>query len=303
VIPLDFTGYSDGTYYVSAIQEDPVVGSVSPVGMSTPTETLDTAAPTGSYTPSTTLTNNPAISLALSYGDVGTGLYQMRVSVDGGTTWTAWQAYASSYSLTLPAPDATYNVVVQVADKAGNYVLTTRQVILDRTGPALAPSLSAPTNGTSYDVGARIALSFGASDLNGIRSTTATVEGQTITANGGTVDVDVLAAGTHTITVTAVDNAGNVTTKTVTFTIHATPEGIQNALNDGIARGWVTASEGSYLLTQIQQVIKAEPNHANMKAKLNQFISAVQSGKVPGQINAAFQLLLLSWANDLLSRL
>jgi len=143
VVVLDFTGNTDGIYYLSAWQQDPVVGSISPVGMSTPTETLDTAPPTGSFTPSATLTNNPAITLSLSYADNtgGTGLYQMRISADGGTTWSAWQAYASTYNLTLPSPDATYNVVVQVADKAGNYVLTTRQVILDRTGATIVASL------------------------------------------------------------------------------------------------------------------------------------------------------------------
>jgi hypothetical protein len=89
----------------------------------------------------------------------------------------------------------------------------------------------------------------------------------------------------------------------VTFTIHATPEGILAALYDGASRAWLTAAESSYLVTQIQQVIKAEPSHSNMKAKLQQFISAVRSGKVPGQITAAFQFLLLNWANDLLARL
>jgi hypothetical protein len=160
-----------------------------------------------------------------------------------------------------------------------------------------------PNNGTSYDVGTPITLSWSASDLNGIRSVTGTIEGQTISANGGTIDVDLLTAGTHTVTVTARDNAGNVTTKTITFAVHATPEGILNALYDGTRRGWLTAIESSYLITQIQQVIKAEPSHANMKAKLQQFIAAVQSGKVPGQITAAFQSLLLNWSNDLMLRL
>jgi cytochrome c len=223
--------------------------------------------------------------------------------LDGGNTWSSWQAYTSTLTLSLPSPDATYTVVIQVSDKAGNFGTTSQTVTLDRTGPSLSPALMTPNNGTSYNVGTAITLSWSASDLNGIRSVTGTIEGQTISASGGGIDVDVLTAGTHTVTVTALDRAGNVTTKTITFTIHATPEGILNALYDGGRRGWMTATEASYLITQIQQVIKAEPSVANMKAKLQQFIAAVQSGKVPGDITAAFRSLLLNWANDLYLRL
>lgn len=84
--------------------------------------------------------------------------------------------------------------------------------------------------------------------------------------------------------------------------IAAAPEGIQNAIVDGFSRGWVTASFDSNLMTQIQQVIKAEPNHANMRAKLNQFVTTVTYAPTGG-ITAAFKALLLNWANDLLNRL
>ena len=94
-----------------------------------------------------------------------------------------------------------------------------------------------------------------------------------------------------------------MTTTTITFTVHATPEGILKAIYDGYARGWVTAAFESTLVSQIQQVIKAEPNHANMKAKLQQFISAVQYPGKTNPMTPAFQTLLLNWANDLLGRL
>jgi len=200
------------------------------------------------------------------------------------------------------APDATHNVVVQVADKSGNYVLTSHQVVLDRTGPSLAPTLSAPNNGTSYDVGTKITVTWTAADLNGVHSTSGAIEGQTISASGGTIDVDVLLAGSHTLTVTSTDNAGNVTTKTITFTIHPTAQGILNAINDGVARGWITASFGSTLVTQIQQVIKAaSSSSANVRTKINQLISTLNYPPTGG-ITAAYQARMLNWANDLLSR-
>jgi Ca2+-binding RTX toxin-like protein len=298
---VNFTGYADGIYYVSATQFDNA-GNMSEVQIAVPRLTLDTVLPTGTALASTTLTNNPTIGVSVSFTDDRSGVNLIRVSVNGGATWSAWQAYAASLTVTLPSPDGTYSVIVQVTDKSGNIATATQTVTLDRTGPTLAPTLNAPNNGTFYDLGTRITLSWSASDLNGVSSTIGSIEGQTITASGGTIDVDVLTAGTHTVTITSIDRAGNVTTKTITFTIHATPEGILKALNDAIARGWVTAAYGSYLVTQIQQVTKAEPNHTNMKTKLIQFINSVQSGTA-AQITPAFKSLLLNWANDLYVRL
>jgi hypothetical protein len=312
-IAIDFTGYNDGVYSVSAVQYDKA-GNASLVGLSTPTLTLDTHAPSGSFTvngaPSNTaLTNYPAVSLALSFADNtgGSGVYQMRVSVDGGTTWSAWQAYTASLSATLPSPDGTYNVVVQVADKSGNYVSVSQQVILDRTGPTVTASLSAANNGTSYDVGTPITLTWIASDLNGVRISSASVDNgaQTISASGGKIDVDMLTSGTHTVTITATDKAGNTTIKSITFTIHATPQGIINAINDGVTRGWVTSSYASTLVAQMQQVIKAQAGSSgssNAKAKLSQFISFVQY-PTKGALTTSFQSLLLNWSNDLYSRM
>jgi hypothetical protein len=94
-----------------------------------------------------------------------------------------------------------------------------------------------------------------------------------------------------------------VTIKSTTFTIHATPQGFLNAIGDGAARGWITASFASTLTTQMQQVVKALPGGSgNARAKLNQFISYLQNPPAGG-ITAAYRALMLNWANDLLSRL
>jgi len=303
-LSLNLTGYADGIYTVTATQMDKF-GNVSAVSLSTPTLTLDTAPPVGSFTvngaPSNTaLTANPTVSLALSVTDDRSGINLYRVSVDGGTTWSAWTTYASATSVTLPSPDGTYTVAVMVADKAGNTAFLTQRVILDRTGPTIAPTIGPANNGAFYDVGTRISFTWIASDPNGIASSSATIEGQTISSTGGTIDVDVLTAGVHTVVITSKDRAGNSTTISLTFTIHPTAQGILNAINDAAARGWVSASFAANLIAQIQQVMKAGTS-ANTKAKIKQFISTVQYPPAGG-ITAAFQALLLNWANDLLAR-
>jgi hypothetical protein len=191
-------------------------------------------------------------------------------------------------------------VAVQVADRAGNTFVATQRVTLDRTGPSIAPTIMAPNNGTLYDVGTKIGFSWLASDLNGISSTSGTLDGGTISS--APLDVDLLTAGTHTVVITAKDRAGNSTTISLTFQVHATAQGLINAINDGATRGWVTASEAAYLVSQAQQIIKGfQSNVSSGKTKIKQFISAVQYPPA-GSLTAAFQSLLLNWANDLYNR-
>ena len=185
--------------------------------------------------------------------------------------------------MTLPSADGTYIVFVSVADKSGNTLIVTQKVILDRTAATIAASLSAPNNGTFYDVGTPITLNWTATDLNGVSSSSGSSEGQTISSSGGNIDVAVMTAGTHTVTISATDKAGNVSTMTLTFTIHATPQGLMNAINDGAARGWISASFKTTLTTQLQQVIKGlQSSSASGAAKLRQFISYLQHPPAAG---------------------
>ena len=106
-----------------------------------------------------------------------------------------------------------------------------------------------------------------------------------------------MTAGTHTIVITATDGLGNTTTRTITFTIHATVKGLINAVNDGAARGLITATEKSNLLWYLQKALGT----GTPKNFIGQFNWEVnyQSGKA---INSAEAALLLSWGNDLYAR-
>jgi hypothetical protein len=119
----------------------------------------------------------------------------------------------------------------------------------------------------------------------------------TISSGTGNLDIDTLIAGAHTIVITSADALGNTSTFTLTFTIRPTATGILAAINDGAARGWISASFKTSLVSQINTVIGA-PNPA---PKIRGFISVVQGGTT-SQITAAYKTLLLNWANDLLAR-
>jgi hypothetical protein len=218
----------------------------------------------------------------------------MTFSTNGGATYGPWVAYAATAAVTLPAADGLYNVAIAVIDVAGNTSALMRTIRLDRTAPVITASLPAPTNGTFYDVGKKITLTYGATDVDNA-TTTVMIDGK-VTVVGGVIDIDTLTAGTHTIVITATDGLGNTSTKTLTFTIHATISGLINAVNDGAARGLITSSEQSLLIWYLQKALQNGP-----KIRIGQFNWEVnyQSGRA---INSAEAALLLSWGNDLYAR-
>ena len=57
--------------------------------------------------------------------------------------------------------------------------------------------------------------------------------------------------------ITATDRLGNSSTLTLTFSIHPTAKGILAAINDGAARGFMTAAEKTTLVNAINTVIGA----------------------------------------------
>ncbi len=84
-------------------------------------------------------------------------------------------------------------------------------------------------------------------------------EGQTISASGGTINVNALLVGLHTVTITQFDAAGNMSTKALTFTIRATPSGILAAINAAPASA-MTSAEKSTLVSAITAIINAPGN-------------------------------------------
>jgi len=266
--------------------------------------TRNTVAPAGSFSINNNgpviggqlATANPNLTLQIAFSDAA-GLTQMAFSTDGGATYGPWVAYASTGAVSLPAADGVYNVAVAVIDVAGNATALTRSMRLDRTPPVITASLPAPTNGTFYDVGKKITLTYGATDIDG--ATTSVVLDGATTITGGAIDIDTLSSGTHTIVVKSTDGLGNTSSVTITFVIHPTISGIINAVNDGASRGWIASSEASTLASQLKLALNAG---SSTKVKMLQFVFMVQqqSGK---SITTAYAALLVNWANDLISRL
>ncbi len=165
--------------------------------------------------------------------------------------------------------------------------------------------MTAPTNAGSYDVSQTVTPTFGASDVDSVAWVRAVVDGTTWLTSGVSYSIEALSAGTHTIVITASDGLGNVSTTTLTITVHATVAGLTRAVNDGVTLSKITSSTTSSqllsYLSSAQSALNAN-NHATAKTYLASFVSLVQaqSGLT---MNAVYALLLIGWAQDLIGRL
>lgn len=107
--------------------------------------------------------------------------------------------------------------------------------------------------------------------------------------SGTTIDLDTLAAGSHTVTITAVDGLGNTTTSSVTFLLHPSQSGIGTAINEGVSRGLITSAEGTKLLgLRVNTANSVSTDLTNMLAEVK-----AQTGLA---VNPAGATILTSWA-------
>ncbi|MBI1977613.1 MAG: Ig-like domain repeat protein, partial [Candidatus Omnitrophica bacterium] len=128
------TGDGSKTIYVKYYDK---AGNVSQVYSKS--ITLDTQAPTGTVKINSdqVYTNSASVTLTLTGSDLNSGLDQMRFTTDAGVTWTSWEAFNTTKSITLPTGDGTKTVVVQLKDKAGLVSnMFSDGIILDTTPPS-----------------------------------------------------------------------------------------------------------------------------------------------------------------------
>jgi Bacterial Ig-like domain (group 3) len=106
-----------------------------------------------------------------------------------------------------------HSFTVQATDRAGNTgSKTVNYTVVDRTAPVIA--LATPEAGAVYGLGETVAADYSCSDEPG---------GSGLASCAGTVDdgasVDTSSVGEKTFTVEAADNAGNKSSKSVTYTV------------------------------------------------------------------------------------
>ena len=135
--------------------------------------------------------------------------------------------------------------------------------IVDTTSPTISITMPAAKTYWHSD---RLKLNFSASDTTaGVLSVTARVGTKTF-RNGQILDLRTLKLGSRTLTVTAVDRAGNRSTKAVTFRIKATPQSMINSVNRYYTEHKITTASVRTRLVSLLRAAKYYQDHRQYRS-------------------------------------
>lgn len=206
-----------------------------------PTTTASATTAAGSYTFGTWANQSVTVTLSASDGG-GSGVDQTFSTVDTGTQ----QTYSNPFAL---SEEGSHTVSYWSTDNVGNTETPqTVTVKIDLT----APVISYTGNQSSYTVDQTVDISCAATDaLSGIASSTC----QDINAPAAS-----FAPGVNTVSSTASDNAGNMQSGSVSFTVEVTPDSLDN-LTKQYVNNPLTAS---LLSVPLQLVKVAESIHSEL---------------------------------------
>ncbi|UPK68283.1 Ig-like domain-containing protein [Chitinophaga filiformis] len=211
------TGTGSGTIglNVNGTGISPVVANAPYTGA---VYTVDKTAPTGSIVINSgaAYTNNVNVTLTLTGNDANPPL-QMAFSLDGGA-YTTDEAFATSKALTLPSTDGTRTVSMRLKDAAGNTVIYSDDIILDRVAPNTSFT-AVPANPT---VSTTANFTFTANEAN--CTFQAMLDGGPFNLVTSPVTYSGLSDGPHNVQIRAIDPAGNIdpTPDSYIWTIDAT---------------------------------------------------------------------------------
>jgi|GEM_PF-4686009 len=230
----------DGNLYVPSIQDNCVrrydgttglyIDTFLPEGsgFETPTGALfvppaDGAAPVTVAAPQPPANeagwNNTPVTVALTATDEGSGVAATYYTLDGGDrqTYTAPVVISS---------DGVHTLTFWSTDNAGNEEAPNSLTVkIDTAPPAI--TVSSPTEGMSYPLGSVLTVSYAAADDGSQVSVVSGVLNGVPVASGMSVPLSAL--GAATLVVTAIDNAGNQRTETVSFTVDQYLDALESA--------------------------------------------------------------------------
>ena len=213
------SGHPDGTYTLVVTAAD-AAGNTSSTTVTWVLDTTPPPAPSVSAPP--TLTNSMSVTLTISDAQSDATLTCALVGPGGGTVSTGPCPAGGAFDTTGHG-DGVYTLTVTATDPAGNSSTTTVSWTRDTTPPA-QPSVQAPTSPARSR-----APSFTVTDADTVATWQCSVTGPstvTVSSCGPTTTLNLTggADGTYTVSVTAVDAAGNPSTAgTATYELDTTP--------------------------------------------------------------------------------
>jgi hypothetical protein len=181
---------------------------------------VDATAPTAtimSPSPQTIVTSRD-VQVTWTAADATSGIDHFELSLDGGITHDV-DATARSYTF-AGVGDGSHTVKLRVVDVAGNAEATARVLSVDATSPVV--SIATPQAGTVWTTSS-VTVTWTAIDAaSEIDHVAISLDGGPVTVLPATTtshEFTNLADGTHTVSVQAVDGAGNTATSAVSFRV------------------------------------------------------------------------------------
>jgi len=198
---------------------------------------------------------------------------QSQIAATFGSTRTYFRVYPSRSPVpgfheytgpfSLSGSDGVYEIDYYSLDALNNEEdHHSFQVDLDATPPAI--TITQPS-ATDYPHSAMITLDYTVGDGagSGLATVLPTMDGATTLAGHGLVSgqtinlLTELSLGQHTFTVTAADNVGNTAAPSITFTIIVTPQSIQQDVGQFAAKGDISATATTSLLSKLRAAAAA----------------------------------------------
>jgi len=232
----------------------------------------------------------PVVELTLTAVDNpdGSGVARIEYSVGDG----AFQSYTGPFFM---ATEGATMIHARAIDWAGNVEspASTVGVSIDTGAPTI--TIGAP-DAADYLHSDVLQLTFTASDaMSGIAagSPVATLDG-TAVANGQSVPLLTLSLGTHTLSVSAIDQAGNPGARIVTFRVKATIDSLMAAVNAFTSQGTIDPRVAHSLQAKLSDALQAmdKGNVSAVRGSLSDFANAVSAKSGSGIASDAAAVLL-----------
>jgi RHS repeat-associated protein len=228
-LPLDGTADGSHTGHLKATD------NASNVSTFDVTFTLDTVAPTISVTsPAQGVVTNQNVTVAGQVTDAVSGVASLQAALDNGSFSAVTLGSGGSFSFVTTLPldgtaDGSHTEHLKATDNAGNVSTFAVSFTLDTVAPII--TVTSPAQGVVTNQNVTIAGQV-TDTLSGVASLQAALDngsfGAVTLGSGGsfsfvtTLPLDGTADGSHAEHLKATDNAGNISTFDVTFTLQTT---------------------------------------------------------------------------------
>jgi len=230
----------------------------------TPTTNIELS---GSFGNNNWYVSNVQVTLT-PFDNEGSGIAKTEYSLDG----ISWIQYSNLFTV---SNEGTTIIFYKSTDNAGNVETTkTQEIKIDKTIPSI--TISSP-EAKDYLQSGSLTLNFGATDtISGIDSITSSLDSLTVN-NGGVIDLSTLTMGQHTLTVNAIDKAGNTATKSVIFnikvisaTVDIQPDTLNKASQDGTVTAYIFIEIPGYNVNAIDiSTVRLSTNNGIVSALIS----------------------------------